>query len=476
MQSSQQDKESEEQFEIPPIGDLDDYFRDPDSNFDFGEEKANTNLGVDNESIDYPKHHLAHTSNQEYETGLVGDGMANRLESTTLAVPPPSRSNPETPKEQSDFSLGDLAPPMTRFHSEQGGLASPNPSHSDHPDNVQGDNFRQSVIRSQLPSHQTPPVSMRRSDSRGNFSQVGAIESSADSNLVTPAMSRNPHQGGLDRSVQHGFGVRHSHSRTPARPSNLRNIVSANSVSAQPADIYPSLPQLGGPNQQYMQPVADPSTAQEHFHTLRNRRHTDTATFSRNPLMNPYPIVDPDPAYGGIIGSAANYADPSRQYSPFHIPRSVHDNYGIHGHLIHHGADPHQPINQILLQSPMASSTYNLRHQRSAFQPPMHNTMKRDDSSPDSGPQRMSHQAMEETEVSQSPQIRNPGEPPSVPKTEKEKQACVNRILSAMYDTSRAQDNVGMISSWKSLMNEKEAIERVARELVVGFGYQIIAQ
>lgn len=473
MQSPKQDQESEEQFEISPIRDFDAYLGDTDSDFNFEAEKANTILGVDSEPINSPKYLLARTSNQEYETNLVGDSMANTLESTTIAAPLPSRSNPETPKEQSVFSPGDLAPSMTRFYSEQGGVASPNLSHSDYPDNIQRDNLRQGVIRSPYPSHQVPPVSLRHSDSKGNFSQMGAVPVSTDSNFAMSPMSHSPHsphQTGLDLNIQHGRGVRQSHSRTPVRPSSLRNIVSANSISAQPANIYPSLPQPMGPNQQFMQPIADPATAQEHLHTLRNRRHTDASMFPRSSLMSPYLMMEQDPAYGGIIGNPANYADPTRQYSPFNnIPRSVHHSYGIHGHLIHPSNDPHQPINQALLQSPMDSSTYNLHQHRSAFQQSMHPTMKREDSSSDSGPQRMSYQAMEETEVPQLPQIQNPNETFSVPDTEEKKEGYVNRILSAMYDFSRTQDNAGMISGWKMVMTDKEAVERVARELLVSF-------
>ena len=474
MQNPKQDPESEEQFEISPIGDFGAYLRESDSDFNFEPEKANTNLGVDSESIDSPKYPLAQTSNQEYETNLIGDSMANTLESTTIAAPPPSHSNPETPKEQSAFSPGDLAPSMTRFYSEQGGIASPNLSHSDQPDNRQRDDLRQSMIRSPYPSHQSPPGPVRRSDSKGNFSQMEAIASSADSNFAMSPMSHSPHQTGLDLSVQHGRGVRQSHSRTPVRPSNLRNIVSANTISTQPANIYPSLPQLVGPNQQFMQPIADPSTAQEHLHTLRNRRYTDTSMFSRNSLINPYLMVEQDPAYGGIIGSPANYADPNRQYSPFNIPRSVHHSYGIHGHLIHPSNDSHQPINQAQLQSPMDSSTYNLHQHRSAFQQPMHPTTKREYSSSDSGPRQMGYQAMEETEVAQIPQLQNPAETSSAPNTEEKKELYVNRILSAMYDFSRTQDNAGMVSGWKTVMADKEAVERVARELLVGFEYRLI--
>ena len=473
MQSLQQEKESEDQFEISPIGDLDAYLRDPNSSFNFGAEKATTNISDNDESVDYPKHHLAQTSKQDSESDLVGDDMSHKLESTTIAAPPPSRSNPETPKEQFEFSLGDLAPPMTRFLSEQGGLASLTSSQSDHPDNVQRENLHQTMIKSQYPSHQIASTSMRRSDSRGNFSQVGAIASSTEGNLSMPAISRNLHQGGLDFGVQPGFGARHSHSRTPLRPSNLRNIVSANSVSAQPVDIYPSLPQVVGPNQHFMQPIADTSIAQEHLQTLRNRRHTDAAILSRN--LNPYPMVDQGPAYGGFIGSPTNYADPSRQYSPFNIPRSVHHNYGMHGHLIHPSADSHQHINQILLQPAMDSSTYNLSRQQSAFEQPMRTTMKREDPPSDSGPQRVSYQVMEEVEVSKVPQIGNLDEISSAPNTDEEKELYVKKILSAMYDTSRAQDNAGMITAWKTQMNDKEAVERIARELLVSIRYQTIA-
>lgn len=476
MQSPQLEKGSEDQFEIPPIGDLDTFFPDPNCSFNFGAEKVTTNIGANNSESAYnPNHHLEQISKQGFESDILGDDTSHKLESATIAAPPSSRSNPETPKEQFDFSLGDLAPTMTRYLSEQSGLASLTPGHSNHPDSVQRDNIRQSMAKVQHHDHPLAWTSMRRSSSRGWSSQVGAIASSADGSHSMPAMSCNPHQEGLDLGAQHGFGARHSYLRTPVRPSSLRNIVSANSISPQPADIYSSVTQVVGPNQHFVQPIPDTSIAQENLNTLRNRRHTDTAMFSRNSLINPYPMVDQGPVYGGIIGGPTNYADSNQQYSPFNIPRSVPHNYGMHGHLIHPSADSHQHINRIFQQQRMDSSVYNLQPQESAFEHRMHTTMKREDPSSNSGPQRVSYQTMEETEASKIVQTKNLDDTSSAPTTAEERELYINKILSAMYDTSRAQDNAGMISAWKTQMNDKEAVEGIARDLLVSLEYRITA-
>ena len=477
MQSPHIEKGFEDQFATSQIGDLDTLFPDSNCSFNFGMEKATTNISgysnSNNESTHTLNHHLAQVSKQDFELDLVGDGIPHKMESATIAAP--SRSNPETPKEQLDFSLGDLAPTMTRFLSEQSGLASLNPIHSDHPDSVQRDNLHQSLTKRHHQNNQYGSIPMRRSDSIERSQQMGTIASSADGNLSMPAMSYNPHYGGIDLGVQHGFGTRHSYLRTPLRPSGLRNSVSANSVSVQPADIYSSLSSFIEPNQQFMQPITDTSTTQEHLHTLRNRRHTDAAMISRNSLINQYPIFDQSPVYGGFIGSPATYAEQRQIYSPASTPRSVHHSYGVHGNLVHPSADSHQHINRVLLQQPMDISTYNIRpYQQSAFGQRMHTTMTREDLKSDSGPQQVSYQATGETEVYRDVRTKNLDETSLAPTTAEEKESYLNRILSAMYDTSRAQDNAGMISAWKTQMNDKEAVEGIARDLLVRPGYQMI--
>lgn len=465
------EKGLENQFEIPPIGDLGTFFPDSNCSFDFGAEKVTGNISVNNHESTYLNSHLAPASKKDFQPDLVDDGMSHKLESTTIAAPPPSRSNPETPKENFDFSVGDLAPTMTRFLSEQSGLALLNPSHSDHLDTIQRDNVHQSMITNDNQNHQLASIQMRRSDSSAWSREMGTSASSADSNLSMPATSYNPHHAGLDLGVQHGFGTRHSYIRTPLRPSGLRN-----SVSAQPADIHPSLPQVVVPQQHFIQPIPDTSTSQEQMHTLRNRRHTDAAISSPNQSINSYPIFDQGPVYGGFIGSPASYADPSRTYSPAVTPRSVYHPYGMHGQLVHPSADSHQHANRILLQQPIDTATYDLRsHQQSAFGHRMHTSMKREDLSSDSSPLRVGYQTVEETQVSRGAQTKNLDETSSAPNTARQREMYLNKILSAMYDTSRAQDNAGMISAWKTQMNDKEAVEGIARDLLVSLRCQMIA-
>lgn len=468
MHSPQTNKGLEDQFALPPIDDLESFFPDANCSFTYGVDKATTNVNVDNNESTYKLNH--HLANQDSELDLVGDSMSHKLESTTIAAPLASQSNPETPKEQFDFTLGDFAPTMTRIFSEQSGLASLNPNHSDHPDNVHPDNVRQNLIKNQHQNHQLASVPMRRSDSYVWPQEIGAMKSSADGNLSMPAMSYNQHQAGLDLGAQHGVGARHSYLRTPLRPSGLRN-----SISSQPADIYPSVSQVVDSNPHFMQPTADISTAQEHLHAPRNRRHTDAPIFPRNPLINPYPMFDQNPMYGGFMGSLTSYADPNRVYSLPDPPRSVYHSHGMHGNLVHPNADSHQHINGMLLQPPMDLSPYNFRpHQQSVFGQRMQTTMKREELSSNSCPQRVSYQSMEETEVAKGVQTENLDETPLAPITAEEKELYLNKILAAMYDTSRAQDNAGMISAWKTQMNDKEAVEGIARDLLVSLLYQMI--
>lgn len=478
MPSPQKEKELENQLGLPPIGDLGSFFPDPDCSYNFEAERGTTNVDANESRSNYNLNiHLAHVPKQDSQTDPVGDDMSNKPESATIPRPPPSRSNPETPKENVNYSQGNSPPEMARFYSEQSGLPSLSPGHLDHPHIAQQDYFHRSIIKPQRPSQQPPSISMRRPDNSEWGQPMEAIASSADSNISMQARSYNPHQGGLDLGAQHGYGGRPSHLRTSNRQSGLRNIVSANPVSTQGADIYSSLPHSIQPNQHFMQPMADTSNAQENFHAFRSRRHTDSSMSGRNLPMQQFSILDQGQVFGGYAGSP-DYAGPARSYSPGYAPGSVSYPYVPGGQFVHPNVDSPQNVNRALFQHPMTTSTspYNLSpHQSSAFGNRMHPTMKREDLSSDSSPQRVSYQSVEQAEGSQGAPDRSPEETSSGPKTAEEKKKYIKKILDAMYDTSKAEDNAGMISAWKTQMNDKEAVEAVARDLLVSLEYPMVA-
>jgi hypothetical protein len=460
MHSPQGDKGLEDEFGLAAIDDLDSLFPDTNAGFHFGEEKAITNVNVSNESTYKHTPQLAQTPKHDSDPDLVGDGLFQKS-STTLTAPPSSRSNPETPKEQFEFSLGDFAPAMTRIFSEQSGLASLNPRQSNHPENV-----HQAMIMNHRQKHHLVSSPMRRSETY-RWEEAGATASSSDVALSIPATAYNQHQAGLDFGVPYGFGARHSHMRTPLRPSNLRN-----SISSQPSDLYPSVSEVSQSNPQFMHAITDPSAAQENGHGYRNRRHTDAELLSRNPFAGTYPVLDNSQMYGGLMGNLGNYADPSRGYSHPYQARSMYLSQGLQGNLVHPSVDSHQQISGMLLQQPTNVPPFMVRPaQQSAFGQRMHTTMKREPQSSGSCVGQESYQSTEDPEVPKSVQTREPSETLTAPITAEENEMYLNKILAAMYDTSRAQDNAGMISTWKTQMNDKEAVEGIAKDLLVSLTY-----
>jgi hypothetical protein len=457
MHSPQADKGLGDEFELPQIDDLESFFPNANDDFHFAEEKAIMNMNVDRDGSSY-KHssHLAQTLKQDHDADPVGDGMFQTLSSTNLPVPPSSHSNPETPKEQFEFSIADVAPAMTRIFSDQSGLASLNPKQSNHPDNLHS-----AMIMNQRHTQHLTSTPMRRSESHGRAQEARTFGSSADSGLPAQTTPLNQPQAGLDLGLQFGFGARHSYLRTPVRPSGLRN-----SVTTRSAD-YPSVSEVPKPNLQPMQAISSTSSAQEHMQSYRNRRHTDAQLYPPSLWANTYPGVDQNPMYGGLMGNNANYTNPAQTYSPYQA-QSVYLTQGPHGRLLHPKIDSRQQISGMLMQQPASLAPYNISpYQQSAFGQRMRTTMKREEPASGSCPQRDSYQSIEDSGVARSSQIQDSDETSLATFTSEQDEMYLNRILAAMYDTSRAQDNAGMISTWKTQMNDKEAVEGIARELLV---------
>lgn len=423
------------------------------------------NIGVDSNEPTYKLNtHPAQTPESARETDLPGSVMFERLNPTTIAPPPLSQSISETLKDHVGFSLSEFAPALTRIYSEQSGLASLNPRDSDHPGNV-----HQTLIKNQQQKHQVSSTPMSRTETYGWAQDTGSAMSSANSRPPIPAMTIPQNQAELDHNLQHGFGARHSHShlRTSLRPSAL-----GSSLSSQLADPFLSISEVTEPNNQFTQAYIDTSTAQQPLYAYRNRRHTDTQFFPRNHLTTPIPNLQPSPLFEDFMGNHANCTGPTRDHSHLHQARPLYLSQGMHGNFVHPNSDSHQQMHSVLLQQPTIFPPYIRPHQQSSFGQRMHTNMKREGSSSESCPQRASSQFMGESRVTRGVQTRDPKETSSAPITAEENEAYFQKILAAMYDTSRAQDNAGMISTWKTTMNDKEAVEGIARDLLVSFIHQ----
>ena len=467
MHSPQVDKTLEDQFTFSSLDDLGSFFPDGNSSFTYAEKPTMNDNIESNESTCGLNTFLAQTPKEDGDANPLGDTMLPKLDSTSPGGPISSQSNPETPKGQFEFSLGDSAPAMTRFFSEQSGLASLNPKQADHSDNV-----HQTLLKNQQQKHQlmaNPNQLMATPMSRTNSHQgwtpnAGTMASSEDNSLPTPAISYNQHQAGLDAGVQNGFGARHSYIRTPLRPSGLRN-----SLSSQPATIYPSNSEVAEPNPQFMQTIADNPTTHELPHRYRNRRYTDAQVLPRIEAANPYSILDQNQAYGGFMGDLTNYADPARVYSLSNPPRSVYHSQGMNGTFVHPTADSYQPMSGMLMPPPTNIPTYINRphHLQPTLGQRIHHTMKRMDITSDPSPQRVRHQSVEETGKSKGVRNQERKETPPSTLTPENYDEYYRKTLAAMYDTSHAQDNAGMISTWKTQMADSEAVEKIAHDLLV---------
>lgn len=462
MPSPQADKGLGDDFGLPQIDDLESFFTDANGDFHYEEEKAIMDVN-DGASYNHSSHQ-AQTPKQTHDADLVGGGMFQTLSSTNLSIPPASHSNPETPKEQFEFSLGDVAPSMTRIFSDQSGLASLNAKQSNHPDNLHS-----ATILNQRHTQHLTSTPMRRSESHGRAQEARTSGSSTDGGLPTQVTTYNQPQAGLDHGLQFGFGARHSYLRTPVRPSGLRN-----SVTTQTTDPHPSVSEILKPNLQPMQAISSLAAAHEHTQSYRNRRHTDAQLYPPNLWANTYPFMDQNPVYGGLIGNNANYTNAGQNYSPYQA-QSAYLTQGTHGRLIHPKIDSHQQISGMLMQQSPSLGAYLGPYQQSAFGQHMRTTMKREESASGSRPQRDSYQSIEDSGMAKSGQVQDSDEASLATFTSEQDEMYLNKILAAMYDTSRAQDNAGMISTWKTQMNDKEAVEGIARELLVSPIYWEIA-
>lgn len=449
MHSPPADEGLEVPYGLPSIDEFESLFPNTGNSSTFTEK-------TDNESTCKVTTFVA-ASKQDDVADLFIDSGFHKIDPTTPGAPLSSKSNPETPKAQFEFALEDFAPTMTRIFSEQSGLATLNPPH--HPENVHQPLLRNTQQRGQLSN------TMRRSNSSHGWAQDAAAMASFTADSVPNAtITYHQHQAGLDFGAQN---VRPLHVRTPLRPSSLRNTLSS-------ANIYQPISEGVEPNPHFTQSVAGNSNHHENARRNRERRHTDAQYFPRNQVAGPYTFFKPNQLYGGFAEEVTNHASPAQLYSlPIESPQVYH-RQEMNRDLTQPDADSYRSVSGMLVQQPTNNSTYLTRPlQYSAFGQRTHTMSKRDIPRSVPAPQGFHFQPVEETDSSKGPRNQNPNENVSATIAgEDSDKKYFDKILAAMYDTSRAQDNAGMISTWKTQMNDKEAVEGVARDLLVSLTKQ----
>lgn len=417
--------------------------------------------GEVNEMMDYGQLNDEDVNHQPGETVEEGETQDHSsIVTTDIPAPPISHSNPETPNEPLDFSFEDFTPLMNRVSSEQSLL----PSLTSKYQNVQPQ------ARSASQRLDQPATSVKLSHSENH-------DKSQDRRSMTPhasatstvSWSQNHHQAGLDIGNSLELGARQSHIRTPIRPSTLRN-------------SYPALsPDISQPpfraNQSRNQPTraSNQTLALDHLTEFRGRRHTDADSCSRQPRMLESNIYNSSHyAAHNVVTSSGHFSDQSRYPSPhqqYSQPYGSHPSYipsQIHGNITHGNANPNWRGNELLLQQPPNAFPHHMvPSQPSTYFQHNLSMMKQEEPSPDRGTKSVNYRTLNNAETAMDTQIHDLDQDTEAPRNEAEDKPYFDTIMASMFDISQAEDNEGMILTWRNQLNDRDAIAEVAANLLV---------
>lgn len=356
---------------------------------------------------------------------------------TDFLVPPISHSNPETPNEPIDFSFGDDIPLMHRVLSEQSVL----PSLSARYQNVQ------------------PQV-------RFWNQRYGQDERDERSQEAGPnALSH--HQAGLELEIPFE-GTHQSNIGTPMGLSNLSNTYTSTSLNLAQS------PSGGNLKHQPQIRTGIEYPALEYLKEPRGRRHTDAELCSQQYQMAEGNIYNPvNFAAHGISTSTGPFPDPLSYHSPrpqYSQANESHSPYipsHIHGNLAHGNFNSDYYRNELMLEQPTYSFPgYTIPDQATYFQQNS-NTMKQDKPNPDQDAQSVNYRSLQNDETSADAQTQRPNQNAGIPRNSEEDKPYFDTLMASMFDVSQAEDNEGMILTWRNQLNDRDAIAEVARNILV---------
>ena len=426
------------------------------NDFDFKHEKGGVNDMLDFDQLNNDD--ADHRSGETIEGGEAQD--ISSVVATDIHAPPISQSNPETPNEPFDFSFEEFAPLMIRNSSEQSILPSLTSKYQN----------TQTQVRS-ISQRFDQPVTSTKLNNAGNRDKSQDRGPTTPYTPATSAISwgQNHHQAGPDMGTPFELGARQSHIRTPIRPSGLRN-----SYSALSPDIAQSPSRLNQSRHQQIRANME-TLALDHLTEFRGRRRTDADMCSHQPRMIESNIYNSGHYAAQSVATSTNhladqsrYPSPHSQYShPYgsltpYIPSHIHGNIA-QGNSNWRG-------NELLLQQPTSTFPHQMPpSQTSAYLQQSLSMMKREEPSPDRETLSVNYRSLNTAEIAMDTQTRIHDQDIEAPRNDVEDKPYFDTIMASMFDISQAEDNEGMVLTWRNQLNDRDAIAEVAANLLVSF-------
>ena len=441
---------------------------------------ANRNTGInkDEEDNNYDVVPcLNQTLNEVQEPEFTG--MSNEVDhhyddfsnlwSAAQTVPPSSHSNPETPNE-SVFKANPAAEPMTRIVSEP----SLGPLSQRHQQDL-------TFGYHGLPASQQPQQAMLASLNRSvtiDKSQENETSASESKNAFPPLFSPICDQAGLDFGTHskkyRQFDIPTSNMRT-STISTRRGNCAVSQSSENDTSLFRTSQfhrSVSGASQTSMPSMTNPSMIGTCVSDFPNQPHNKVEQYLPDSWPNITQIPGEPFSYGFAIDAnrpTSMCCSPLDETAPLlGNTQRMYSHLGNHPNMTRDRFLPHRSTYGPMVQQP----TYL---PESVLAPPKGSTptqdsrpsTKRSESYTGLRSQRAKRPLLNDDKISIATGTPSFKKQNSGVMTAQEEQLCIQKILTAMYDTSRAQDNPGMVSTWKSQVNDSEAIEKVAHDLLV---------